>query len=269
MQDMINPLPSSIPIKATSRALVAWCTGFSVLTGLAIMLLWLTGVDPTKDFSPAIIIISYSPALAALAIAGFLQGIAGVTWLLRQLITWRIHIVWYAFALLTPLVLVYMANILCSVFGGQPMQWGHFSLESIAIGPLIAGSFGEELGWRGFAQPLLQRRYSIFWASVIIGLLWATWHLYPIFSPGGQEHLTVLTIGETYLRLVSTAVLYGWLYNMTGSLLVVMLAHAGHNIAIDILGASEESAVIIAILYFLAAASVVALARKELFSRPK
>lgn len=255
--------------KATSSAIVAWCVGFFTLTGLGVAWLWQTGVDPTKDFSPAIILIGYSPALAALGVAGALKGTQSLGWLLHQIVAWRVGIKWYALACLGPLALVLIANVVSIACGGeQAWEMGHFSLASIAIGPLIAGSLGEELGWRGFAQPLLQRRYSIFWASVIVGALWATWHLYPLISPGGQEQLTFLNVAETYVRLVSTAIVYGWLYGITGSLLLVMLAHAGHNIAIDILGATDASATIVAILYFLAAVSVATLAGKRLFRAP-
>jgi uncharacterized protein len=120
-------------------------------------------------------------------------------------------------------------------------------------------------------QPLLQKRYSIFWASVIIGVLWATWHLWPVIAPGGLASMTFLDVVQTYVRLISTAVIYGWIYNGTrGSLLLVMLAHAGHNIAVDLLPpATEGAALLLAFLYLALAIAVVWVTKAQILSRPR
>lgn len=112
------------------------------------------------------------------------------------------------------------------------------SLGALA-GPVIAGSVGEEVGWRGFAQPRLQLTCSALTASLVIGVVWATWHQWILLAPGGTVEPMDLLAG--YLRLISTAVLYGWLYNATGSLLIVMVAHAAHNVAVTVIPTPEGS----------------------------
>lgn len=253
-----------------NQALTVWGALLFGLTGLGIVWLWLTSVNPDTDFSPAIILIAYAPSLAAVLAAG-VPGAGGLGTLLKQMLIWRVSLKWYALALLGPLVLVAVAIFLYMVAGGD-MSSGWFALPAIGslIGPLIAGSLGEELGWRGFAQRLLQKRYSLLGACLIVGVLWATWHLWPIFAPGGAEYADALTIMETYVRLIATAILYGWIYVRTGgSVLLVMLAHAGHNLAIDLIApsllATTAIPLLIAGLYALAAAVLLAARPAQFF----
>src|SRR5260370_8606111 len=89
---------------------------------------------------------------------------------------------------------------------------------------VLAGTIGEEFGWRGFAQPRLQKRYGALKASMLIGLVWGTFHLWilPIC------HCMSLTdvIVTQYLRLIATPAHYPCTYNSTkGSLFLVMVAH--------------------------------------------
>ena len=123
---------------------------------------------------------------------------------------------------------------------------------------MLAGSIGEEFGWRGFAQPRLQRRYGALAASVMVGLVWGTFHLW--IMPICPHCLSLTDVVVTqYLRLIGTAVIYGWLYNSSnGSLFLVMLAHAAHNLTVDLMPQVGGSSVIVALSY-VAVAVVVAL----------
>src|SRR5262249_39046914 len=115
----------------------------------------------------------------------------------------------------------------------------------------------EEPGWRGFAQPRLQARYGALTASVLIGLLWSTWHIWYVILPGGLSNVTGTDAVATYLRLTSTAVIYAWMYNSTnGSLLIAMLAHLGHNLAASFIPTPADGGqqhLMTALLYFVAA----------------
>jgi len=127
---------------------------------------------------------------------------------------------------------------------------------------IIFGSlFAEEPGWRGFAQPRLQMRYGALVASVLIGLLWSTWHLWYVILPGGFSTVTGTDAAATYLRLTSTAVIYAWMYNSAnGSLLIAMIAHLGHNLAASLIPSPADGGqqhLITALLYLVAAMVVV------------
>ncbi|HEX3082400.1 MAG TPA: type II CAAX endopeptidase family protein [Candidatus Saccharimonadia bacterium] len=255
-----------------SRGVVTW---FFLLFGFAlaaIAYLTIAGIHPDTDFSPVIILMAYSPSIAAFVAAWLVPGTGGPFALLKRALVWRVNPAWYLAVLFGPLALVVVAIVIYGLTGGSvPAQCLIIptggDLGSM-VGPLFAGMVGEEFGWRGFAQALLQKRLSVLVAGVIVGVLWATWHQWTGFAPGG--HLTTADVATNYIRLIATAVIYGWIYARTGSLLVVMLAHAGHNIAVDLLPstllATSAMPLIIAMLY-VAAAAVLVMARPGQFLR--
>ena len=129
---------------------------------------------------------------------------------------WRIHLGWYLVALLGPIPLLLLADAIYVMLGGAaPRQWlalpsgtaeGGMSAVLFTIGAIIAGAFGEELGWRGFGQARLQRGIGAIWAAIVIGLLWSTWHLWPVAVPGGLSLFDWTDFPQTYLRLTSTSI---------------------------------------------------------------
>jgi uncharacterized protein len=256
------------------RSLAVWAYTLFGLTSLALWYLWMRGINPDVEFSPIIPLIAYAPSLAALFAAVVVPRGLGLRVLLRQLFIWRVSVWWYVLALLGPFMLVLVASFLYVMVGGPlPSHWFVAPEASVIIGPLIAGSLGEELGWRGFAQRLLQRRYSILAASVLVGMLWATWHTWPALAPGGGVHADPLLILLSYVRLISAAVIYGWIYARTGgSVLLVMLAHAAHNLAIAFLPgdlfATITMPLIISVLYLAAAILLVSVKSGQLLRRP-
>ena len=89
---------------------------------------------------------------------------------------------------------------------------------------LAGGGVDEELGWRGYALPRLQQRHGALIASVILGLVWAGWHIPAWFTPGsGQD---AISFPVFVVSVTAAAIIFTWLYNSTGgSLPVVILAH--------------------------------------------
>jgi CAAX protease family protein len=219
--------------------------------------------------------VGYTPTLSALLAAGVFPRGGGARSVLRQVRTWRVGISWYAIAVFGPALLFLLDEAVNLVLGGSPPQhWivlpslsGFFpgSLFFTVMG-VLAGTIGEEFGWRGFAQPRLQKRYGALKASILIGLVWGTFHLWilPIC------HCMSLTdaIVTQYLRLIATAVIYAWIYNSTeGSLFPVMVAHAGHNITVGLMPQVGGSAVIVALSYVAVAAVVVLMTRPRTLTR--
>src|SRR6185503_9375238 len=105
--------------------------------------------------------------------------------LLAKLVQWRVGLRWYAIALLVPIVVTALSAQLTVAAGApaptteQLAQWrGLFAAFPLTI--LFDGPFGEELGWRGWALPHLESRWTPVAATLIVGVFWAGWHL-PLF----------------------------------------------------------------------------------------
>ncbi|MGH9641683.1 MAG: CPBP family intramembrane glutamic endopeptidase [Terriglobales bacterium] len=98
----------------------------------------------------------------------------------------------------------------------------------------LGGPVNEEPGWRGFALPRLQARFGPVVGSVLLGTLWAGWHL-PLFFIHGWVNVPVWAFA---LILVTVSVLFTWGTNLSCfSILVPMLMHAAFNVSSRLLGA--------------------------------
>lgn len=251
-------------LSAPGLRVVAWLVVLTTLTGTGVVLTHLAGAEPAEEFPPAALLAAFAPLLAALGVAAFSPRLRGARVLLRQIGTWRAGPHWYALVILVPAALVIATNLISAALGG-PAPATLFAIPTMVmvlglLGPGLAGVM-EEVAWRGFAQPLLQVRFNALTASIIIGIIWATWHEWPLLTPGGLDDFSLAWVLHGYVRFIATAVLYAWLYNTTRSLVLVMVAHLAHNAAVgllptpDALGSSW--ALIFAALYLLLAAVVV------------
>jgi membrane protease YdiL (CAAX protease family) len=153
---------------------------------------------------------AYAPTLAALLVILLAPGIR-LRDLLSPVIRWRVAPYWYVIALAGPIVLFLVGDVIRVVIGAPlPGSWltiPSVSATAFLVGALIAGSFGEEVGWRGLGQPLLQRRYGALAAAVVIGIIWSLWHLWPVFAPGGAATTTWSDVLLTFLRLIPTSII--------------------------------------------------------------
>ena len=133
------------------------------------------------------------------------------------------------FALLLPAVIVTVSATINVLLGGalptraQLALWPDMLPRFIFIFLFIG--VGEETGWRGFALPELQKRFSPLTASLIIGVIWAAWHI-PLMGVEFRGQI----IPALLLGVMSASVLSAWLFNHSeGSLLPLPLFHATVN----------------------------------------
>jgi membrane protease YdiL (CAAX protease family) len=172
----------------------------------------------------------WAPAFAAVALTAHADGRAGVSALLGRMLMGSVQVRWYLFAV------GYFTAIKLAVALMQRMiagEWPAFSPEPWFV--MMAGvplstpmQGGEEIGWRGYLLPQLSTRVGLSVASLIVGVIWACWHLPFFFVAGadksGQPFLPYL------LGVTALSVAMAWLYWRTrGSLLLTMLMHAAVN----------------------------------------
>ncbi|WP_035984323.1 type II CAAX endopeptidase family protein [Leptolyngbya sp. KIOST-1] len=171
------------------------------------------------------------PALAAVIVAQVAYGWAGVGDLLKGLIRWRVAPVWYVVAVLGPAVLLITAQVITRLLGLSVT----ITMPPAVLSPYVIFSFTvnflantcEEIGWRGFALPRLQKRHNALVSTLIVGTLWGLWHLPLFFLSGAMSEYPFLW----FISIVADAFVYTWIYNSTkGNILLVALLHGSGNI---------------------------------------
>jgi membrane protease YdiL (CAAX protease family) len=179
----------------------------------------------------------FAPAFVAVWLTFRREGRGGVRALLRRLVQVDVRFRWYVFALTYFAAIKIAAALIHRLATGE---WPRFSNEPLylmvaaVIGSmLIFGQSGEEVGWRGYALPRLAARIGLGPASIVIGIMWATWHLPLFFIPGAD------TSGQSFpvylLSVTAISVAIAWLYERThGSLFLTMLMHSAINNTKDI-----------------------------------
>jgi membrane protease YdiL (CAAX protease family) len=170
----------------------------------------------------------FGPALAAILVTGIGEGRSGVDKLLRRVVLWQVGIAWYVVAVCLPLVVAVAALGVQSLFAGIPFSPS--TGTPIALMVLLAMLVvGEEIGWRGFALPHLQKRYNGLAASLILGALWAGWHLANGTIPGLQAYWTGFPAFLFFV--VAQTILFTWLSNHShDSVLLAWVFHASINV---------------------------------------
>lgn len=188
---------------------------------------------------PGIIVAAFGPPVAAMLVTRVTEGATGVHALLGRILLWRVGLLWSAFVFLVIPVL----GITSFVF--LPDGTDNLPDPVLAIVPVyllsvvILASLGggqEELGWRGFALPLMQSRFEPLIGTALLGVLWGLWHLplYVLVTDYNNAGSGFLGIGASFLGFVgytvALAAIMTWVFNGTrGSVLLVMLVHGAMN----------------------------------------
>lgn len=192
-------------------------------------LLWLIsgGSEPIVEPGP---IGAFGPPLAAAILTWRIHGSLSPFW--SKITRWRIGAGWWMAVLVMPLAILAIGWVVMAIRGlplfpdTTPQLW---LMPLFLVFMLLFGGGQEEPGWRGFALPRLQAEMSALWASVIIGILWAAWHL-PLFyfAGSGQANLNLVIY---FPYVIAISIIHTWIYNNSGgSVLAVMFLHAMVNL---------------------------------------
>ena len=196
-----------------------------------------------SGLQPLFLLGVFAPSLVALALTAQAGGREGVLALLRRIFEWRVGPRWYVFAVgYVAAIKLAVAIVHRVAFGAWPRFGGEaWYVMAAAIVISTWAQAGEEIGWRGYALPRLAARFGLGPASLLLGVIWACWHLPLFFIPGTN------TSGQSFtvylLQVTALSVAMGWLYLRTdGSLLLVMLMHAAINNTKDIVPSAVSAA---------------------------
>jgi membrane protease YdiL (CAAX protease family) len=185
---------------------------------------------------PASLLVLLGPALAALAAARLENGRRGPGRLLRPLLAWKIGWRWWAFILVYPILhRLAVAGIRWATGGPPPRFFENSALPqgsillalAVAVAANLVRGLGEEIGWRGYALPRLQRRWGPLVATLVLGVLWGLWHWHP-----ANQALLGRSLVWHFLTVLPVTALYTWLYNRTGgSLLAAVILHMWQDVS--------------------------------------
>jgi membrane protease YdiL (CAAX protease family) len=221
-----------------SAAWICWAASFAISRGSA------TAGPLRGVLAGAVLLLGvFAPALIALALTERNEGRAATLALLGRIFKWDVGWGWYLFALAyIPVVKLSVAVVHRIVTGAWPRfgqtPW-YLMVGAIAVSTWAQA--GEEIGWRGYALPRLSKHVGLAPASIILGIIWATWHLPLYFFPGSD------ILGQSFplylLQVTAVSVAMAWLYWRTGGcLLLVMLLHAAVNNTKDIVPSTDLNA---------------------------
>lgn len=228
-----------------TRARISWVDSHPVVTFILIAFAytWLISSPAyimEESWTPWILIYvgSFGPPISA-AVVTWLQGESVRAWA-RQIGRWRVGWIWWLVAFGVPVGIIVVTTGILMAIGGpvDPAQLSATPGIVIVVflfGLTVSGGLNEEPGWRGFMQPYLNERYSALTASMIIGVVWAFWHLPYFFIPiTPHSGFTLVNQVGWFIGIMLLSVILAWAYNNTGSVLIVMVMHAMVNTA-DIL----------------------------------
>jgi len=166
------------------------------------------------------------PAVSGVLFTSMTEGRKGLRNLWFRIKKWRVSIKWYLFAILTPLclvlvTLVLMQRIISPSFGPNFFVFGFlFGIPAVIL---------EEVGWTGFALPHLRLKRDLLVSGIILGSLWALWHI-PVIdflgsaSPHGS-YLVLFFLSFSSI-LMAMRLLMSWVYSNSNSILLAQFMHA-------------------------------------------
>ena len=211
--------------------------------------------------NPVFLLAVYAPGISGIFLIWHHYGLKGLGNFFRRLFFWRASVQWWLFLLLGIPAIVYAAAAIKGTLT-DPFPFSPWTMVFPAlVQSLLLGPMGEEFGWRGLVLPLLQRRFAPFWASLILGVVWAVWHA-PAFLMSGTPQ-SAWSFGPFFVGLVAITVILTPLFNASGgSLTIAILYHLQMMNPIFPDAQPWDS-----YLFALAAVVIVFLNRRQMFQR--
>lgn len=201
------------------------------------------------------------PAIVAILLSTLIGGRPSLRDLFGRLAIWRVGWNWWAAAaLVQPVLLLAVALAYNALGGNPPLAFGaqFTAVEFIVQVVFLAiATLGEEIGWRGVALPGLLKTRGALASSLILGLIWSTWHLpfwllQPSFDQYGPGYLAL-----NYLMILPMSVYITWIFqNTRASIFMSAVLHLTFNIVnvavVQLTGLIVPFVAFIAVQWFIA-----------------
>jgi membrane protease YdiL (CAAX protease family) len=157
----------------------------------------------------------FVPSLLAIFLTWNKEGLVGLRLLGRRIIQFNLGWRWYGYIFL--IVFVGTAGQLTiNKLLGNTFNGTHFlALLGSFLPLLIIGPLSEEIGWRGYTLGRLQTRWNALTSSLIVGLVWALWHLPLFMMVGTSQYELGIPFTGFLIGVTASSILYTWLYNNT------------------------------------------------------
>lgn len=197
------------------------------------------GMDPGTAIAVLLLCFSFGPSIAGIIVIAFESGRAGLRDLFTRLLKVRIPSKFMLFALLFPIVLSVLAVALGWFMSGMGSLDYRFLVPLALAVPfllflIVCTGLAEELGWRGFALPYLQRSRTAERASWVLGIAWGLWHLpsvvlLPLMTGAASLPQALFSVVGLTIGVVGYTIVLTWFYNNTDSLFWIVILHGYAN----------------------------------------
>ncbi len=218
---------------------------------LTFALSWLAWVPlillPVPDPIRGVLLVAgaFGPSAAAVILSTERCGWAATRKELATRARWRLPWHMWIVAVVGPAAIILTAITLSTLAGHPVVGWQdparlYLIVPAFAYVTVFGGPLGEEAGWRGYALPRLQHDHNPATAALVVGLAWGLWHA-PLFAIDEtvQQSVPAATFG---IQIITTSVIYTWLWNRTESLPLVIAFHAAFNTSVGLLPILPDTA---------------------------
>ncbi len=165
-----------------------------------------------------------SPALAVVFISLILKEKAIINNIKNHFHINKSDAKWIIPAIIIPSLCIVISSFILTYYKIDYVPWkGDLSFYILSFIAMLIGCFAEEIGWRGFLLPNLQKKYTPFASSIIVGILWGVWHLN---FTGGILGFVLYTV-----TIIEMSILMSWVYNKSnGNILIMTIWHLVFNL---------------------------------------
>jgi len=182
---------------------------------------------------------SFGPSVAGVVVTAWVAGRPGLRDLWGRLLRVRIRGSWLAVIVFFPVGLSAAAVGVGAVVGGLvPPSYAFLVPLSLAVPFLlflvVCTGLAEEVGWRGFALPHLQRTRTAEGTSWVLGVAWGLWHLpsvvfLPLLTGQATAYQALFSLAGLTVGIVGYTIVLTWIYNNTQSLFWIVVLHGYAN----------------------------------------